>query len=76
MVFALEYEFTLQVALVATRADGRSVPLDGNVLRETERYLSSADVEVQRKNRQEALRHAANLLAGRMVDALQESLAP
>lgn len=76
VVFALEYEFTLTLDLTARRADGSEVRLDPRVLSETERYLSSADVEALRKNRQEALRHAATVLAGRVVDALQETLVP
>ncbi len=76
VVLAVEYEFTLTLDLVASRPDGSEVPLDSRVLRETERYLASADVEAQRKNRQEAVRHVANVLAGRVIDALQETLTP
>ena len=48
---------------------------DRQALREQcERYLASADVEVQRKNRQEALREVSRLVAGRVYDALYESL--
>ena len=48
--------------------------IDPRTTRETERYLASADVEALQKNRQEALRQAAALLAGRVYDALYETL--
>ena len=73
---ALEYEVTLALDLQAVRSDGRSVPLEARALRETERYLASADAEALRKNRREALRRASQVLAGRVVDALYASLAP
>jgi RNase P/RNase MRP subunit p29 len=76
VALVLEYEVTLEVELRATRPDGSVVPIDGRALRETERYLASADVEALRKNRQEALRRAASVVAGRVVDALQETLTP
>jgi hypothetical protein len=76
VVMALEYELTLEIELHARRADGSEVALDRRALRETERFLASADVEAARKNRQEALRQAAALLAGRVYDALQETLVP
>jgi hypothetical protein len=71
---ALEYELTLSLALDARRADGSELEFDRRALRETERYLASADVEALNKNRQEALRQAAALLAGRVYDALYETL--
>ncbi|MDJ0853026.1 MAG: LPS assembly lipoprotein LptE [Myxococcota bacterium] len=76
VTLAVEYEFTLTLDLVASRPDGSKVPIDSRSLRETERYLASADVEAQRKNRLEAVRHVANVLAGRVVDTLQETLRP
>lgn len=74
VVLALEYEVTLVLDLRATRADGTDVPIDGRALQETERYLASADVEALRKNREEALRQVASVLAGRIYDALYETL--
>lgn len=74
VVQALEYEVTLSLDLRAARSDGTEVEIDHRALRETERYLASADAEAMRKNRQEALRRAAKLLAGRVYDALHESL--
>jgi len=75
VVLAVEYELTLSLALRATRPDGSRVPIDARALRETEIYSASADVEATRKNRQEALRHLAVVLAGRVHDSLAESLA-
>jgi hypothetical protein len=74
VIQALEYEITLDVELLATLADGTEISIDARATRETERYLASADVEVQRKNRQEALREVSRLVAGRVYDALYESL--
>jgi hypothetical protein len=73
---ALEYELVLDVQLLARRSDGSEVPIDPRVTQESERYLASADSEALRKNREEALRQASNLLAGRVYDALYETLAP
>jgi outer membrane lipopolysaccharide assembly protein LptE/RlpB len=72
----LEYEVTLALDLEATRRDGSDVPLGAHSLRETERYLASANAEALRKNREEALRRVAQVLAGRIYDALYVSLVP
>ena len=42
----------------------------------TERYLSSADVEAERKNRDEAVRRVAAVLASRYFDRISEALQP
>ena len=76
VLLALEYQLTVDLALAATRRDGSTVPLDETVLRESERFLASADAEAQRKNREEAVRRVASLLAGRVHDALAEALSP
>jgi hypothetical protein len=76
IALALEYELTLRLELEARRPDGTTIALDPLLLRETERYLASADAEALRKNREEALRQAAAVLAGRVYDALYESLTP
>ena len=76
ILFALEYQVTLELALSVKRRDGADVPIDENALRESERYLASSDVEVTRTNRQEALRRLAGVLAGRVHDALYERIAP
>ena len=72
---ALEFEIEMIVDLVAKRPDGSVVDIDGSVLRDWELYLASADVEVERKNRDEALRRLSALLATRVHDALSERLA-
>src|SRR5262245_4168232 len=74
LVLALEYEITIELDLEARRADGRQVPLDRESLRDSERYLASADQEATRKNRTEALRRVAGVLAGRAYTALAETL--
>ncbi len=67
---ALEYEVTVQLDLEVRRVDGSAVSLDPGMLQTSEFYLASADVEVLRKNRQEALRRMADILAMRIHDAL------
>jgi outer membrane lipopolysaccharide assembly protein LptE/RlpB len=74
VVLVIEYEITLELELEARRSGGAAVPLDLGALRDSERYLASADAEVTRKNRQEALRQVASVLAGRIYLALQETL--
>lgn len=74
--FALEYEVRMVLDLSVRRRDGTRVKLGGRSLRESELYLTSADLEVERKNREEALRRLATLLAGRVHDALYERIAP
>ena len=76
ILFALEYEVSMQLKLSVARRDGTEVPIDPNALLESERYLASSDVEVMRTNRQEALRRLAGVLAGRVHDALYERIAP
>jgi hypothetical protein len=71
---ALEFEVELRILLVAKRPDGTVVDIDGSVLQDWELYLASADVEVERKNREEALRRLSTLLATRVHDALSERL--
>ncbi len=68
----LEYEVTLALALEVARRDGTVLSLPGQLLSRTEIYQASADVEVTRKNRREALRRAAEVLADRLHDALLE----
>jgi len=72
VVLILEYELTLALDLRARSADGREVAGHARELRETERFLSSADAEAQRKNRGEALRRVSRLLAARFLDHLDE----
>jgi hypothetical protein len=75
IAFALEYQMQMQIALVATRADGSAIVIDPNALYEWELYLTSADVEAERKNREEALRRLAAVLASRVRESLAERLA-
>jgi hypothetical protein len=76
VVLALEYQVSLALELRAKRADGSELALDPRSLRETERYLASADVEVLRRNREEALRRLAGILAARVHDELFEVASP
>jgi hypothetical protein len=76
ILFALEYEVRMELALSLARRDGTPVAIDPNALAESERYLASSDLEVTRTNRQEALRRLAGVLAGRVHDALYERIAP
>jgi len=74
VVLVIEYELTLELDLEARRRGGPEVPLDRGALRDTERYIVSADPEATRKNREEALRQLAGVLAGRAYLLLQETL--
>jgi hypothetical protein len=76
VVLALEYQVSLSLELHARRADGSEIPLDPRSLRETERYLASADVAALRRNREEALRRLASVLAVRVHDEVFEVVAP
>jgi len=73
-ILGREQEIVLAVDLDAVRRDGSAVALPGGALRETERYLASADIEAQRKNRDEALRRLAAILATRFFDEMGEAL--
>jgi len=75
VVLALEYQVSLTLELHAKRADGSEVALDPRSLRETERYLASADVGALRRNREEALRRLAGILAVRVHDEVFEMVA-
>ncbi len=72
---ALEFEVELPLRVVARRSDGTLLEFDRSAQRDWELYLASADVEIERKNREEALRRLSQLLAGRVHDALAERLA-
>jgi hypothetical protein len=73
VVLALEYEVTMTLDLTVRRRDGSEVPLETAAFRESERYLSSADVEAERKNRLEALRRVSRVLATRLFDLVAET---
>ncbi len=73
---AIEYEITLALSLEAIRPGKEPVEIDPLALQESERYLASADVQATRKNREEALRRAASVVAERVYDSLYETLVP
>jgi hypothetical protein len=70
VALAIEYTVRMELKLDMEASDGEVVPIQQEALRESELYLASADVEAARKNRQEALRHIADVLAARVHDAL------
>ncbi|MAG32188.1 MAG: hypothetical protein CL908_15000 [Deltaproteobacteria bacterium] len=70
-VAALEYSVTLEIDLEVVRATGDTIRLDRAMLSDTELYLASADIEVTRSNRLEALRRLSDLLASRVADSLE-----
>lgn len=74
VVLALEYTMTVTLDLRFERRDGIDIDLDRNTFRDSEIYLASADVEAGRKNREEALRRVAGLLATRVRDAVDREL--
>lgn len=73
---ALEYELVMQLHLEARKRDGSELKIDSGALRESEIYQASADIELLRRNRREALRRLAGVLAARAHDALALSLTP
>ena len=68
---ALEYSVTLGLDLEVVRASGDVVRLDSAMLSETEIYLASADIEVTRTHRLEALRRLADIMASRIADTIE-----
>lgn len=76
VLLALEYQVTMSLDLEVKRRDGSLVKIDPAASAESELYVTSADVEATRKNREEALHRVAGLLAGRVHDALYERLLP
>ena len=64
---AIEFSVSMTLELELVLPDGERGPaIDPFALRERELYLASLDVEVSRKNREEALRRLAALLAARV----------
>lgn len=72
VAFTLEFQLEMVLDLEARTPDGKSRPISSRSLREAEFYLSSADVEATRKNRDEAIRRVASVLAQRVHDSLFE----
>jgi len=73
---ALEQQVRVEVKLDVSLHDGTSVALFPGNLVEVEHYLASADSEVERNNRQQALRKVASAMAQRTQDALVERFGP
>jgi len=73
---ALEIELTLSLELEARRSGEGALAMPFARLDESEIYLASADVEAERKNRDEALGRVAQLAAARFLDALSLVLQP
>jgi hypothetical protein len=75
VALALEYRVELTLDLEVSTSEGEAVGIDAASLRQSELYLASADAEATRKNRDEALRRIADILAGRVHDAIGLQLA-
>jgi len=75
VALALEYRVEVSVALEISAAGRAPIRIDPAALRESELYLSSADAEAARKNRAEALRRIADVLAGRIHEVIGLQLA-
>lgn len=73
--FTLEYQIQMSLVLSATRPDGTPVPIDWNSQNDWELYLTSADVEAEKRNREQALRRLAAVIAARVNESLGERLA-
>lgn len=73
---ALEHQVEVEVDLRARRSDGTEIQLASTSFVEWELYLESADVQAARKNRDEALRRVASMIATRFHEVLAASLRP
>ena len=73
---ALEQQIEVSADLHARRRDGSEVALSSTAFREWELYLMSADIEASRKNRDEALRRVASVIATRFHEVFSASLSP
>jgi hypothetical protein len=76
VALALEWEITLKLRVHTVRPDGAIARIDDASMQDTERYLASADIEATRKNRDEAVRRMAAVLAARVHDMLYEVASP
>ena len=70
VVLALEYNVSMSITVFVQKQDGTPLPISDRSFSESEIYLASSDVQVGRKNREEALRWITSLLAGRVADAI------
>jgi hypothetical protein len=75
VAFGLEYQIEMRLALTARRSDGSVIALDPAAMQDWELYLTSSDVEAERKNRDEALRRLSTVLAERTREFLADRLA-
>lgn len=75
-VLALEYTLEMEIDLRIRDRDGAAIQLDQRSLSTSEVFLASADVEAGRKNRRETLMRVSEVLAGRIVDALDQVAFP
>jgi hypothetical protein len=75
VALALEYRVEVSLVLEVQTAGRAPVRIDPDTLRESELYLASADAEAARKNREEALRRIADVLAGRIHEVVGLQLA-
>jgi hypothetical protein len=73
-VLSVEYQVTLSLDVVVERKSGDPLKLDSGTMRDSEVYLASADVEVGRKNREEALRRLSEMLAARVHDRIDQEV--
>jgi len=76
VVSTLEYEVGVVLRLNIARPGDVQLGVDGRVIRDRELYLASADIEVTRRNRDEALHRLASRLALRVHDVLYEVAPP
>jgi len=79
VVLALEHtiELAIELRIERGRAEGEpSRELPSASLRESEIYFASPDLEVGRKNRGEALRRIASLIASRAHAVVDREIAP
>lgn len=74
-VRALEYTVSMRLDLRVSDPDGRPVYIDPFATTASEIYLASTDIEISRKNREEALRRLSALIAARVHGELQRNLA-
>lgn len=70
VALAVEYQVRMTLSLRVEDRAGAAIAIGPYALSETEFYLASADAEASRKNRQEALRRIADVLAARIHDAI------
>ncbi len=74
VAFGLEYQVEMRLTLTARRSDGTLIAIDPSAMTDWELYLTSADVEAERKNRDEALRRLSTVLAERTREFLSDRL--